>query len=148
MGRKLRAVVDTNLFISGIFAKDSPPAKLQNLWIKQEFELATSIEILKEASRVLQYPKIQKRFHPDKEEIRRFFRLVFRKAVITKGLYTVDKIADDPDDNMFLTCAVEAKADFVVSGDKHLLNVKEFQGIRIVDVEQFMEKLRPLCRDA
>ena len=141
MARKLRAVVDTNLFISGIFAKNSPPAKLQDLWINKRFELATSIKILKEVSRVLQYPKIKKSFHPDKEKIRRFFRLVFRKALITKGLYTVNKIADDPDDNVLLACAVEAEADFIVSGDRHLLKEKEFQGTKITGVKEFLEML-------
>ena len=62
--RKLRAVVDTNLFISGIFAKGSLSAELQDLWIKQEFKLATSIEILKEVSRVLHYPRIKEDFKP------------------------------------------------------------------------------------
>jgi len=45
--RKLRAVIDTNLFISGLFARDSLSAKLQDLWINQDFELVTSIEIIK-----------------------------------------------------------------------------------------------------
>lgn len=54
MEQKLRAVVDTNLFISGLFGKDTLSATLQNLWINREFELVTSIEILREVSRVLQ----------------------------------------------------------------------------------------------
>jgi putative PIN family toxin of toxin-antitoxin system len=139
--RKLRAVVDTDLFVSGIFAENSLPAKLQDLWVKREFELAISIEILKEISRVLQYPKIIKSFRPKEKTIRRFFRLVFRKAVFTKGLYAVEKIADDPDDNMFLACAVEAKADSIVSGDKHLLDLKIFQGIKIVGVKEFVDRV-------
>jgi putative PIN family toxin of toxin-antitoxin system len=53
--RKLRAVIDTNLFISGLFARDSVSAQLQDLWINQDFELVTSIEIIKEISRVLNY---------------------------------------------------------------------------------------------
>ena len=46
--RKLKAVIDTNLFISGLFAKDSLSAQLQDLWINQKFELVTSLEIIKE----------------------------------------------------------------------------------------------------
>jgi len=142
LGPKLRAVIDTNVFISGLFGKDFLSAKLQDLWINQEFELATSIEILKEVSRVLQYPRIKERFKPKDETIRRFFRLVFRKAVITKDLYTTDRITDDPSDNKFLACALEAKADFIVSRDPHIRNLKQFHGVKIIDVTGFMEKVR------
>jgi len=72
---KIRAVVDTNLFISGLFAKDSLSAQLQDLWINQDFELVTSIEIIKEVSRVLNYPRIRENFKPKDENIKRFFRL-------------------------------------------------------------------------
>jgi len=138
---KLRAVIDTNLFISGLFGKDSLSAKLQDLWINQEFELVTSIEIIKEVSRVLRYPRIKKRFHPKDETLKRFFRLVFRKAVITKDIYKTDRIADDPSDNKFLACALEGKADFIVSRDQHLRNLKQFHGIKIIDASTFVKKV-------
>jgi putative PIN family toxin of toxin-antitoxin system len=139
---KLRAVVDTNLFISGLFGKDTLSAVLQDLWVHREFELATSIEILREVSRVLQYPRIRERFKPKDENIRRFFRLIFRKAIITKDLYSTDRITDDPSDNIFLACAMEAKADYIVSRDPHLRNLKHFHGVRIIDVRAFVEKVR------
>ena len=62
MERKLKAVIDTNLIISGLFAKDSLSAQLQDLWINQDFELITSVEIIKEISRVLSYPPDTKAF--------------------------------------------------------------------------------------
>lgn len=142
MEPKLRAVVDTNLFISGLFGKDTLSATMQDLWVHREFELATSIEILKEVSRVLQYPRIRKRFHPKDENIKRFFRLIFRKAIITKDLYLVNRITDDPSDNIFLACAMEAEADYIVSRDPHLRNVKQFQGIEIINAKSFVERVR------
>ncbi len=142
MERKLRAVVDTNLFISGLFGKDTLSAILQDLWVNREFELATSIEILREVSRVLQYPRIKERFHPRDENIRRFFRLIFRKAVITKDLYKTDRITDDPSDNTLLACALEAKADFIVSRDPHLRDLKQFHGIKIIGAKEFVEKIK------
>jgi putative PIN family toxin of toxin-antitoxin system len=140
--RKLRAVIDSNVFVSGIFGKDSLSAEIQNLWINQEFELVTSIEIIKEVSRVLQYPRIKERFHPKEETIKRFFRLIFRKAVITKDIYKTDKIADDPSDNKFLASALEGKADYIVSRDPHLRNLKQFHGIKIIDVTTFLKQVR------
>ena len=86
MKRKLRAVIDTNLFISGLFARDALSAQLQNLWIDQQFELVTSLEIIKEISRVLSYPRIQERFMPREENVRRFFRLIFSAAVFSTDL--------------------------------------------------------------
>lgn len=97
---------------------------------------------MKEVGRVLYYPRIQQRFKPTEETLRRFFRLVFRKAIITKDLYEVDTITEDPTDNKFLACALEGKADFIVSRDPHLRNLKEFQGIEIVDVKTFVERVK------
>ncbi len=142
MQRKLRAVIDTNLFVSGLFAKDSVSAWLQDLWINQNFELVTSIEIIKEISRVLNYPRIKERFKPTEENIRRFYRLLFRKAIISKDIYQTDKIADDPTDNKFLACALEKKADYIVSRDSHLRNLKHYHGIQIVDATTFIEKVK------
>lgn len=140
--KKLRAVVDTNLFISGLFGRDSLSARLQDLWINREFELVTSIEILKEVSRVLRYPRIRQKFNPKEETLKRFFRLVFRKALITKDIYKTDRIADDPSDNKFLGCALEGEADYIISRDPHLKNVKQFHGINIVDVKTFLQKVK------
>ena len=142
MERKLRAVIDTNLFISGLFARDSLSAQLQDLWINQDFELVTSVEIIKEISRVLSYPRIQKRFKPMEVNIRRFFRLIFQKAVISKDIYQTDKIVDDPTDNKFLACALEKKADYIVSRDPHLRNLKHYHGIQVVDATTFIEKVK------
>lgn len=140
MEHKLRAVIDTNLFVSGIFAKDTLSAQLQNLWIDQEFKLVTSLEIIKEISRVLSYPRIKERFKPREENVRRFFRLIFRKAIISKDIYQTDRITDDPTDNKFLACALEKKADYIVSRDPHLRNLKHYHGIQIVDATTFIGK--------
>ena len=142
LSHKIRAVIDTNLFVSGIFGKNSLTTKLQNLWIDQEIELATSLEITQEVSRVLAYPKIREKIGITDEATRRFFRLVFRKAVITKDIYKSDRITSDPTDSKFLACALETKADYIVSGDKHLLELKHFHGIQIVDVKTFINILK------
>jgi putative PIN family toxin of toxin-antitoxin system len=140
--RKLRAVIDNNLFISGLFAKDSLSAQLQNLWANQEFELVTSLQIVKEVSRVLSYPRIKERFKPKEDNVRRFFRLIFRKAIISKDTYHTDKIVDDPTDNKFLACALEKKADYIASRDPHLRSLKHFHGIQTVDATTFIEKVK------
>jgi len=142
LDRKLRAVVDTNLLVSGLFARHSLSAQLQDLWINQDFELITSVEIIKEVSRVLNYPRIRERFKPKDESIKRFFRLIFRKAIITKDIYKTDRITDDPTDNKFLACALEKKADYIISRDPHLRNIKHYYGIQVIDVKTFVEKIK------
>jgi len=84
------------------------------------------------------------RFNPDEENIKRFFRLIFRKALITKDMYKTDKIADDPTDNKFLACALEGKAGYVVSRDPHLRNLKHYHGIQIVDASTFVSKVEKI----
>ncbi len=142
MEHKLRAVIDTNLFLSGLFARDSLSAQLQSLWINLDFELVTSIEIIKEISRVLNYPRIKDHFKPKDKNIKRFFRLIFRKAIIAKDIYKTDRITDDPTDNKFLACALEKNADYIVSRDPHLRNIKHYHGIQIIDVKTFIEKVK------
>jgi putative PIN family toxin of toxin-antitoxin system len=141
LGHKIIAVIDTNLFVSGLFGQNNTTAQLQELWIRQEFHLGTSLEIMKEVARVLQYPKIKQRLLDDDETVRRFFRLVFREAVIARDTFQTDKIVDDPTDNKFLACALETQADYIVSGDNHLLFLKHFQRIQIVDAVTFIKKV-------
>ena len=138
---KVVAVIDTNLFISGLFGQNSTTTTLQDLWIRQEFQLGTSLEIMKEVNRVLQYPKIKQRLIDDDQLIRRFFRLVFRKAVVTQDSFQTDKIVADPTDNKFLACALEIKADYIISGDNHLLSLKHFHNIQIVDAASFIKQI-------
>lgn len=55
---------------------------------------------------------------------------------------SVERIEDDPTDNKFLACALEAQADFIVSRDPHIRNIKHFHGIKIVDAKSFVERVR------
>jgi putative PIN family toxin of toxin-antitoxin system len=91
---------------------------------------------------VIHYPRILKQFKPSKDDIDDFIGMVMEKALITRGRYKLDKIKDDPTDDMFLACAMEAKADYIVSRDPHLRNLKHFHGVKIIDVKAFVERVR------
>ena len=138
----IRVVIDTNILISGLFAKSGSIAELMELWIDGRFELATSQEILDELYRVFHKPSIQKHFKPSEDEIVEYIDTVKERAIITPSIYKTDRIKRDSSDNKFLACAVEARADLIVSGDKHLKEVKEFHGIKIVDAKIFVEKIK------
>jgi len=141
LARILRAVIDTNIFISGLFGKKSIPAKIQDHWINQNFILVTSVDIIKEVNRVLHYPRIQKNFNPNDEILKKFFILIFKTAHVTQDKYKVDKIKDDPTDNKFLACALEGNADYVVSRDSHLRSIKHYHGIQIIGATTFLNKI-------
>lgn len=116
----VRAVIDTNILISSLFAESGTIAELMELWIDGQFELITSDEILYELYRVLHKPSIQKHFSPSEDEIVEYLETIKEKAIISPNLCHIDRIKKDPTDNKFLVSAIEAKADFIVSGDKHL----------------------------
>jgi hypothetical protein len=137
--RLIRAVIDTNILISGLFTATGTIADLMELWIKGKFELVTSHKILDELYRVLHKRTIQKHFNPSEDEIEEYVEVIKEKAIITPDLYQTGRIKKDPTDNKLLACAMEAKADFIVSGDKHLKEIKQFHEIRIVDAKTFVE---------
>lgn len=139
----IRAIIDTNLFISGFFADRGYTYQLQDLWIKGAFELAASEEILTEIRQTLLKPAIRQKMLLEPGEENEIVALVREKAfIVTKDLYQTDRISKDYQDNKFLACALEAKADYIVSGDNHLLEMKHFHGIQIVDVKFFVYKIK------
>lgn len=138
----LKAVIDTSVMVSVAFPKGELAKELRDMIADGAFTLVTSKEIMAELYRVLHYPRILKQFKPLKDEIDEFIGTIIEHALLTKGLYSLHKIKDDPTDDMFLACAMEAKADYIVSRDPHLRNLKQFHGIKIIDVKGFVERVR------
>ncbi len=136
----IKAVIDTNLFVSGLFAKEGPISQLQNFWTEKKIDLAVSEKILREVKKTLQKPYLHKilfLFESEEDEV---IELIREKAhIVTQDRYKTDRIKDDPTDNKFLACALETKADYIVSGDNHLLSLKHYHGIQIVDAKTFVK---------
>jgi putative PIN family toxin of toxin-antitoxin system len=139
---KIRAVIDTNLFISGLFADQGNTYQLQELWVSGAFELAVSEDILKEIKNTLLKPHLRKiQFILNGEE-NEFIELIRERAlIVTQDLFQTDRIKKDTSDNKFLACALESQADYIVSGDNHLLELKHFHGMQIVDAKTFVKKI-------
>ncbi len=138
----IKAVIDTSVMLSVAFPRGELAKELRDMIANGAFTLITSKEIMAELYRVIHYPRILKQFKPSKDDIDDFIGMVMEKALITRGSYKLDKIKDDPTDDMFLACAMEAKADYIVSRDPHLRNLKHFHGVKIIDVKAFVEKVR------
>jgi putative PIN family toxin of toxin-antitoxin system len=138
----LKAVIDTSVMVSVAFAKAGLAKELRDMIADSEFTLVASKETLAELYRVLNYPRILQQFKPTREDIDEFIGLILEKTLLAEGSYSVHKIAADPTDDIFLSCAVEAGADFIVSRDPHLRNVKQFHGVKIIDVKEFIKRVR------
>lgn len=137
----IRAVLDTNIIVSGTISSSGSPYEVLEAWRHRKFTLITSPLILEETERVFEYPKIMKSYNLDTKTIRAIMVRLKRYSVATKGKVKVDEIKDDPTDNVFLACAKEGAAGFVVSGDKHLLKLGFFEGIPIVSPRHFLQIL-------
>jgi len=141
----IRAVLDTNVIVSGILKEDSVPGQLLKTFLEEDkFLLVTSLEILKEIALVLRYPKIQKIHGWSEEKIKTFLLKLLAVSFLTEGEISVEVIKDDPDDNKFLSCALEAKADYIVTGDAHLKKLGEYKGIKIITPRSFIEKINAI----
>lgn len=133
----LKAVLDANLFISGLLTPKGPSAKILSQWRVGAFDLVVSIPILHEIQRVIFYPKIKKRLSWTNSEIIEFLRGLSQFSIMVSGQTKVNVIKDDPTDNKYLACAFEGKADYIVTGDQHLLKVREYKGTKIITPREF-----------
>jgi putative PIN family toxin of toxin-antitoxin system len=138
----LKAVIDTSVMVSVAFAVQGLAKELRNMIADGRFLPVTSKPILKELYQVLHYPHIAKRFSPTKEDINAFIALIIERALIVEGLYEINGISADPNDDMFIACALEADADYIISRDPHLRNIKHYRRIQIIDAATFIEKVK------
>jgi putative PIN family toxin of toxin-antitoxin system len=138
----IRAVFDTNVFISALFNPKRPPAQVLELALQGKIRLIVSPQLVEEIERVLTYPKVKKLLKKRQTttgEVVEAIAKILKVAVLTPGDLTIDAVPDDPADDMVLACALEGKADFIISGDHHLLDLENYQGIKIVNPARFLE---------
>jgi len=138
----IRVVVDTNILISAVLSPQGMAARVLLYERHEKIELAFSPATCGEVFRVLDSPKIKdllKKRGVPLRKVQAFLKALIGNSVSTGGSVEVDAIKDDPSDNMFLACALEAEADFIVSDDAHLNSLKSFHGIQIVDTAVFLK---------
>jgi putative PIN family toxin of toxin-antitoxin system len=131
----LRVVADTNIFISALMFGGLPGSFLDLAFLRS-FVLVTSPTLLDELDE-----KLRRKFEVSPEDaglIRA--RLENCALVVTPGI-VLEVIKDDPDDDRVLECAVAGEAEYIVSGDKHLLRLGSYQGISIVTARDFMDAI-------
>jgi len=137
----LRAVIDTNILVSGFISPLSYPREIEKRWRNEQFILITSPQIIDEINRVLYLPKIKQRYKLSESDIHAFILAITFKASCTAGTITLSGVAPDPGDDKIISCAVEAQADFIVTGDKKFQRLEAYQKIRIVNAAYFINIL-------
>jgi uncharacterized protein len=135
----LKVVLDTNQFVSSLIVKKGVPAQLLEAWHSHAYILIASREILKEVEQVLHYPHITKKYKFQKEDIESLIAVIKHEAIVFFDTPEVNVIKEDPQDNKILACALKAHADYIVSGDHHLLNLGWYKNIAIVSARDFLE---------
>lgn len=138
----LRVVLDTNLFVSSLLVKSGLPAQALDAWRERRYLLITSPALISEIVTTLSYDRIRRKYFVTDEDVAQLVSLLEKDALIVPGRTEVSGvIPDDPDDERVLACAIEGQADLIASGDRHLLDLKEYEGISIATVRQFLEQL-------
>ncbi len=129
---KKRIVLDTNIIISA-FGWNGEPKKLLDKIIENEFEWIISQNQIEELSRVLNYNKFK--FSDEQKE--RIKTIVLSISILVEPKEKLNIINEDKDDNKILECAIEGKVGYIITGDSHLLKLKEFRDIKILKISEF-----------
>ena len=130
----MRVVLDTNVFVSGVYFHGTP-SRILRAWRDGRVKLVVSAEILEEYRRVgehlgQQYPGV---------DLNPFLELLAVEAEVVIAPRLDGALCEDPDDDIFIFCAVAGKSRFIVSGDKLLRKLTGFRGIEILSPRAFVD---------
>ncbi len=125
-------VLDTNVFIAAYFNRKSASARIIDLCLENKHKLIFSPRLRKELRLILKNVRAEREF---REKIRSLF-VNASKVKPTKKVFTVK---EDPEDNKFLECALEGEADYLITSDRHLLELEEFAQTKICKPTQFLK---------
>ncbi len=130
----IRVVLDTNIFISGIFWSGSYCSQIIDAWKAGRFTLVSSLPLIEELTKILKTFKIKM----EEEMIEEWRKIIVENSVIVEPAEKLTIIKDDPADNMFLEAALAGDAGYIISQDHHLLRIADYQGIRIITPDEFL----------
>lgn len=132
----MKIVVDTNVIFSGIFFKGVPSKIIENIFLKK-YQIVLSKEIVDEYIKVIErYCKKKK--VPDFTVPLEIIDLLISHSIFIDSSAVITPYCADPDDIKFLEAAMASKAKYLISGDKHLLNVGEYPGGLVLRPQDFI----------
>jgi uncharacterized protein len=128
----VRVVLDTNVVISAYLFPSSGPARILELWGAGTLELIVSEQLISEYERVLRYDHIRPRLGLNDAALSRSTARFHREGTLVDPGSPPRVVKNDPDDDVIIATAIAGEADYIVSGDRHLLELGEHRGIRII----------------
>jgi putative PIN family toxin of toxin-antitoxin system len=131
----VRVVLDTNVLVSAFRNRGKSRSLLRALMEKHEVVLSS--QILAELADVLSRDK----FNVTNAQIEKFLSILVRYAIVVPVQSNSKIVMEDPDDDMILDTALCGKADYIVSGDKHLLKIARYQNAQILSINEFLQKI-------
>lgn len=134
-------MLDTNVIVSGTIGNSGSPFIILEAWRKGRFILITSQTLIDEVERVFRYPRIQKKYHITEKQVTNVIKNLINYSIATPRNIKLSVITKDPPDNEVLIAALEGEADYIVTGDADLLELKSYKGIKIVLPSEFLELL-------
>ncbi len=135
----IEALVDSNVILSGFLRKSSPPGQVLQAWRQERFVMLTSEAILDEVRRNLGNDFFHEQM--TRAEMDDNLALLQNEATLVVPTILVQGVATHPEDDLILSAAVSAGADYLVTGDRQLLALGEYGGIPIVSPRSFLDIL-------
>ena len=127
----MNIAADTNFLVSATQWNYSVSHKLLQKLIINNVEIFTTKEVLDELAEVL-----KRDFLYNEEEIKNILERVLQFVTLVTSSKKLDIVKEDPDDNKIIECAIESNADYIISYDKHLLKLREYENIKIITPEE------------
>ena len=137
----MKIVFDTNIYISAFVIPGGNAEKAYLHAIDGDFELCTSVAILTELAR-----KLDEKFGWEKQKIAQLITSISNVATVFKTTPWLKVVSDDPD-NRILECALKAGAEFLLTGDKHLLKLRNYGNFEIIKLSTFLSILHKPSSD-
>lgn len=130
--KKIKVVIDTNILVSFFCFPGGILRELVKKALVHEYEVIISNEIFNEFEKV-----VEKKFPQAINDFWQFSRFIKENFTLINPTKRLNEVKDDPTDNKIIECAVAADADYIVSGDNHLLDLRKYKGIKILKPSDF-----------
>jgi uncharacterized protein len=143
----MRIVLDTNVLISALVSATGAAAQILARCQAGELELLISPANLTELRRVLAYPKIRKRLDYTDTQIEAFVTFLEQSFTLLTPLTEVRAVPADSDDDKFVALALAGEAQYIISGDDHLLRIGQYEGVTILKPAAFLFLWRALQQE-
>ena len=131
-----KVVLDTNIYLSTILFGGNP-RKIISLAKSKKIEVFISPKILLEIS-----DKLYGKFRWNEEQIKQVIRAIGKISSVVRPKVKLSVVKSYPTDDKIIECAMESEANFIITGDKHLLDIKKYKKIKILTPERFLNKVK------